>query len=429
MPMTESFDNSPGPMLFTCPNCGASLPVPDSASVTCSYCGTNVLVPPEFRQSEKSAAPPEPIVINIESPTPALETRRSAGKIVALVILSFVVLGICITVAAVAGVYMTTSKVVDAIKPMTTELIAVPQALALATTTKVLAPTEVPILSEPTSPAFTQAELTFGGEGTGPGLFQDPRQISVDLQGNIYVADYSTGRVQEFDPQGTFVKAWQVHPSDSQARFITDLAADYQGKVYIVRSGEILSLNQDDADATALEPGTTADAYYRVLAVDPQNNLYTLAEASDGYDLIKFDPKVQEIYRTTNVPSEIDPQDIANDGSLAVDGLGNSYFLSQFNSQVYKYDASGKYNDRFGSQGDQPGQFSMPDILALDGQGRIYVLDATGLIDVFDPNGSFLKAFEWDYTLGSPRDMTFDIDGNLYIVTSGNKVLKYKIVW
>ena len=47
--------------------------------------------------------------------------------------------------------------------------------------------------------------LSFGEEGTGPGMLKDPRAIGVDRNGNIYVADYSDGRIQIFDPQDHLV--------------------------------------------------------------------------------------------------------------------------------------------------------------------------------------------------------------------------------
>jgi hypothetical protein len=70
---------------------------------------------------------------------------------------------------------------------------------------------------------------------------------------------------------------------------------------------------------------------------------------------------------TLTVPSFISGQtgDLALDTYLAVDGLGNIYALSD--AVVYKFSPDGKYINPFGSIGDQPGQFSSPGSIAVDG--------------------------------------------------------------
>ena len=60
------------------------------------------------------------------------------------------------------------------------------------------------------SNTYPRVVLTFGGKGSGVGLFTDPRTISVDAKGNIYVADYSDGRVQVFDSQGNYASQWKI---------------------------------------------------------------------------------------------------------------------------------------------------------------------------------------------------------------------------
>ena len=55
-------NNQSGPQLFHCPTCGASLPVPDAVSVRCEYCGSNVLVPPEYRPGKGPEAAPQVVI-------------------------------------------------------------------------------------------------------------------------------------------------------------------------------------------------------------------------------------------------------------------------------------------------------------------------------------------------------------------------------
>jgi DNA-binding beta-propeller fold protein YncE len=48
----------------------------------------------------------------------------------------------------------------------------------------------------------------WGKHGSGPGEFNVVHAIAVGPQGNIYVADRENGRLQWFDPQGTFLGQW-----------------------------------------------------------------------------------------------------------------------------------------------------------------------------------------------------------------------------
>lgn len=54
------------------------------------------------------------------------------------------------------------------------------------------------------SPVTGQELSTFGSVGTGNGQFQSPREVAVDPQGNIYVADAENNRVQAFDTNGNW---------------------------------------------------------------------------------------------------------------------------------------------------------------------------------------------------------------------------------
>ncbi len=49
----------------------------------------------------------------------------------------------------------------------------------------------------------------WGHKGQGPGEFDLPHSVAVDAQGNVYVADRNNARIQVFDGNGKFLKAWK----------------------------------------------------------------------------------------------------------------------------------------------------------------------------------------------------------------------------
>ena len=48
----------------------------------------------------------------------------------------------------------------------------------------------------------------FGGPGSDPGLFAQPRSLAIDARGNIYVADMGNDRIQKLAPDGAPLAQW-----------------------------------------------------------------------------------------------------------------------------------------------------------------------------------------------------------------------------
>src|SRR5204862_4814557 len=82
---------------------------------------------------------------------------------------------------------------------------------------------------------FATTQLKFGTEGIGPGMFTDARSIALDGQGNIYVGEYSGGRIQVFDASGKFITQWTADPKMP----LRGLTVDRKGTVYVVQRGII----------------------------------------------------------------------------------------------------------------------------------------------------------------------------------------------
>jgi|GEM_PF-803050 len=76
--------------------------------------------------------------------------------------------------------------------------------------------------------------------GTHPGIFSDPRAVTTDAYGNIYVSTFgslengSKGRIDIFDPDGFFIEGFTLTSRTSVAAGPMALAVDSKGYLYVV---------------------------------------------------------------------------------------------------------------------------------------------------------------------------------------------------
>ena len=82
---------------------------------------------------------------------------------------------------------------------------------------------------------------------------------------------------------------------------------------------------------------------------------------------------------------------------------------------------------QWGSPGTGDGQFQVPNGVAADAAGNVYVVDGNGdRVEKFDANGGFLLAFGGPGTFNGPGHIGLDPQGNPLVVDEGNyKVVKY----
>lgn len=263
--------------------------------------------------------------------------------------------------------------------------------------------------------AFASVLLEFGSEGVGPGMFKDARSIAVDAAGRIYVGEYTGGRIQVFDPAGKFLTQWNI---GDRKTLLRGLAADRQGTVYAVHSGGIERYRGETGEK--LGQLQYEKSGFDDVSAAADGGLVT-AWQSNRDDIIRFDAN-GKVVRTIPAAISSASGDSELSTRVAVDGSGYIYALGIFNSAVFKFASDGKFMNRFGGAGDQPGQLRAPYSIAVDGHGLVYVGDMKG-IQVFDADGRYLNVVK---VKGVAFGMVFNDKNELFVIAR-DRVIKYAV--
>lgn len=111
---------------------------------------------------------------------------------------------------------------------------------------------------------------------------------------------------------------------------------------------------------------------------------------------------------------------------IAVDSNGNVFVADTGNHRISKFDNNGVWLASWGSRGNRDGEFSVPGGVAVDSSGNVFVADRFNTrIQKFDNNGLWRKTWGTEgYNIGqfkSARDITVNPNtNNVFVLDSFN---------
>jgi hypothetical protein len=407
-------------LTYKCPNCGAPVKYDggDELAVPCSYCGTSAPVPEELRPHKAQ------IEINVvdASPGPAPSRRGAAsagGCLAAIVIVPIIIVA--------AAILIITNIVNQAIAPVmlsARDIAATKESLVSTVMPPTRAPARTPTPAASPTPGMASVVLSFGEEGSGQGQFKDARNIAVDGAGNVYVGDYTGGRIQVFDSNGKFLRQWFA---GNAKMILLGMAAGPTGTVYVA-DGAVIT-RYDGATGKSLgklpyQPGRgfgelaiAPDGGLAAMWYQRRNGVFTSLDGARE-DLVRYD----NTGKVTNVIEGVISSQTENlelNNCPAVGPNNDLFVLAQAEQTLFQFTRAGDFVTRLGSHGDAPDQLNHASALAIDSQGRLFVADGRN-IKVFASNGRYVDTIRLD---ASPDGLAFDSHGNLYAVAR-DRVLK-----
>ncbi len=288
---------------------------------------------------------------------------------------------------------------------------------------------------------FVQLNATrgFGMAGKGNGQFEFPRNVAIDAQGNIYVADSDNHRIQKFDATGKFLLAWGSKSPDGvvapQGTFNQPwgIAVDQTGNVYVAdtwnhriqkfdANGKFVTMWGVNGDTRGIAVGNPMLLYGpRAVVIDAQGNVFVTDTGNKR--ILKFSANGEPLAQYGGVGS--DPGQFLEQVGVAIDRSGNIFVADTWNQRIQKFDANFNFITQWTVEAwDSQTVINKP-YLAVDGNGNVFVSDPEGariikfsndgkLLAVYGGRGADLASFN------QPTGLAVDAQGNLYVTDSGN---------
>jgi len=235
----------------------------------------------------------------------------------------------------------------------------------------------------------------FGGKGDNDANLEKPEGIAVDENGNIFVADYSTGYIKKYNPAFNWVGTFSEYGTEPGQTMKTEFMDIRRDRLYVPEAGNhrisVFGLEGQFQFAFAKLGSGTADLNNPESAkFGPDGRLYVADLMNNRIQVFDEDGHLVAGWgRSGSGPGEL-----KSPAGLAFDRDGNVYVTEIGNSRVQVFDSNGKVLGAFGEKGSANGQFSNVHGIILDrDSGYIYIADTgNNRIQVFRPVSSLSLA-------------------------------------
>ena len=223
-----------------------------------------------------------------------------------------------------------------------------------------------------------------------------------------------------------------------------DIAIDSKHFIYILNRGFGYSVEGFDGDIGNRIGKTTIDenhlgdfARYTMtwpnsLTISPNGDIYCSDEYENAiyvfdsdkiYTFPTADPEVEVKFKWGSNGNQ--PGEFNGPAGLKFNNEGYLHVVDSGNDRIQIFSPNGNYIRSWGESGIDEGQFCNPWGIFIDNQGKIYVADwGNNRVQIFDHEGQYISTLGTtgtkDQILNHPSHVAVDKDGDIYISDWGN---------
>jgi outer membrane protein assembly factor BamB len=272
-------------------------------------------------------------------------------------------------------------------------------------------------------------EFLWRSEG-GSEPFNEVTNLVIAPDGNLWVPDNGNSQFQIFAPDGTHLESWgEAGSEDGQFDFtrpdgegLSSLAFAPDGGFYVADSNNS-RVQQFDAERKFVRAwggrGSGDGQFVEPIDVDvdAEGSVYVIDNRRD--DVQVFDSEGNFLFAFAGHGSEEGQLDNSSWG--AFDPEGNYWVADQDNARVQQFAPDGTFLRSISSEQLDGEELDDPQIVAFDAAGRMFVSEGYlgHGVQVFDTEGQYLTTLTGGdmggTTFGGVYGITLDGQGNLYV--------------
>jgi DNA-binding beta-propeller fold protein YncE len=220
----------------------------------------------------------------------------------------------------------------------------------------------------------------FGTEGTGNVQFKKPRGIAVDATGNIWVADTANDRVEEISSAGSFIRAFGSEGTETgKFKKPTALAIDSSGNVWVADT-ENNRVQEFSSTGTYLREYTEGIEKPEGIAADASGDVWVSNTGKNA--VVELSSTAQKLgsFGSPLGLKESGNGEFDEPAGIAISGE-TAYVVDRGNSRVEEFQlrltsGEGEYLNQFGAAGTGNGQLTLPQGVAADKEGHVWIADS-----------------------------------------------------
>ena len=257
---------------------------------------------------------------------------------------------------------------------------------------------------------------SFGSKGTGPGQFNYPWGVAVNMHGEIAVSDARNHRVQVFSTEGSLLfSLGGKGTGDGQFTFPHGVTYNSDDNLLVAdslnhriqqfsRTGQFMR--------TFGAKGELGGKLNRPqgISTSPDGNI--IVADIDNKRVVEFTPEGR-VLLTLHGADQLSPSHCVSHG--------NRYFVSDLDGNCIKvFSDQGDFLYQFGREGTGDGEFREPVGLAVDKSGRLIVCDRENhRIQLFQLDGTFCCEFGGKPSFNRPACVVVLSDGRFALTQNG----------
>jgi len=298
--------------------------------------------------------------------------------------------------------------------------------MALRGTSAILAAAAMLVVAAAVSAAelqtFTLKPVLLLEEHLYDGYLRGPESVFVDdARGEIWVADTKNSLIGVYSKDGMPLFAFGSRTAIREPR---QVAVDPLGRVLVLERDRtrIRVFNYRGLQlADLVPPGLPEKGIIAAFAFGPDGTFYV--GESTSAEILVYDYRAMKLKRRFGSKGDQEGQFLSI-ASIAADGK-HVYVLDHVGIAVQVFEAKGDFVRGWGEHAMGGANFSLPRAIAVDGKGRIAVVD--GLrhdIKYFDIDGRFIGHFggagRKPGSVSFPAGIAVGSDGRVYVAERGN---------